>query len=75
MSYIIAKPLLTKEHLDALVVQPADLRALTPDQRLGLLLRSAELRAKQQDAFWSAVQGVAAGVIPILIFLGFARSR
>lgn len=75
MSYVVSKPLLSPAHLDALAVPPADLRALTPEQRLALLLRNAELRAKQQATFWDAVQGIAAGVIPILIFLGFARSR
>jgi len=66
---------LSTAHHDALAVTPQELRSLPVETRAQLILRHHEIEAARRDRFWTAVQAIATGVIPILVFLGVTRNR
>jgi hypothetical protein len=59
-----------KEQRESLAVTPEELAQLDPQTRGDFLLRYAELKAQKRSDFWSAVESIAAGALPILAFLG-----
>ena len=63
----------TKDHLAALTVTPEELRALPVDTRVDFALRQFETDARKKEVFWNAVEGIATGVIPILVVFGVLR--
>lgn len=67
----LGTPVLSKDQVAAMTdVSPALIARMPVEQRLDLAFRFAELKAVRSDAFWSAVQGIALGVLPILAFFG-----
>lgn len=75
MSYVLSYSPLNKAHLKALAVTPDELRAFAPHERAEMLLRYAEVEAAQREAFWNVIQGVAAGLLPIVVFLGLTKKH
>ena len=71
MAYI--KTGLTQEQLDALLdLDPTEIRKIGVDRRLELALQHAEHKAREKEAFWTAVTGFATGALPILAFFGIS---
>ncbi len=57
------------EHVKALEVEPAAIRALPVDRRLELALMHADNEARKREAFWGAVQAS----LTVLAFFGITR--
>lgn len=74
MSYIKGIGSFTPEQEKALLdISPDRLRALPLDRKVELAFQHFDYKARKQEAFWSAVEGFATGMIPILAFLGIAK--
>jgi hypothetical protein len=59
-----------KEQLSSLAVSPEELAKLDPDTRAELLMRHHEIKAQKRSTFWSAVESIAVGALPMMAFLG-----
>lgn len=71
MAYLTSFGSLTAEQTDALLdIDPMVLRSLPIGQRVELALQHAGYEARKREAFWTAVEGIATGMLPILAFLG-----
>lgn len=80
MSYVATGGLSAAQSAALLDVEPQRLRTdLSLEQRLDIALRQEELRARESEAFWNAVQAFATAALPIAAFLGvtsiFRRSK
>ncbi len=61
---------LDKEQINALAVTPEELAKLDSTTRAELLMKHHELKAQKRSDFWTAVEAIAAGALPILAFMG-----
>ena len=59
-----------KEQLSSLAVTPEELAKLDSQTRAELFMKHYELKAQKKSDFWSAVESIAAGALPILAFMG-----
>lgn len=74
MSYYRALGSLSPEQEAALLDIPAsDIRALPLDRKVELAFQYFDHKARKKEAFWSAIEGAATGLIPILAFFGIAK--
>jgi hypothetical protein len=61
----------TKEQQKVLIDIPiAELRALSAEERLSLVLRRQEVKASESSARWNAVSSFVVVAVPIAAFLG-----
>ena len=74
MSYIKGLGTFTKEQEEALFdISPAEIRSLPLDRRVELAYQHLDNDARKKEAFWTAVEGFATGMIPLLAFLGITK--
>lgn len=66
---------LSKDQVAALAVTPQEIAELPADVRLDVMLRRVEIENARRDRFWSALEAIATGGIPILVLLGILDSR
>lgn len=60
---------------DATDVTAAEVRAMPPQDRAAIALTMAELAAQRRQAFWTMLQGITVGAIPLALYLGLIRRR
>lgn len=64
----------TKEQEEALLdISPDELRAMPLDRKVELAFQHFDYKARKREAFWSAIEGFATGMIPILAFMGIVQ--
>ena len=74
MSYIKGLGAFSKEQEEALFdITPKEIRTLPLDRKLELAYQHLDTEARKKEAFWTAVEGFATGMIPLLAFLGITK--
>lgn len=63
----------SKNHLDALSVTPEELRKLDVSDRVNLAMAHFEKETREKEAFWNMIEGIATGLIPILVVAGILK--
>jgi hypothetical protein len=66
---------LDAESREAVEVTPAELRTLSPTDRALIALKMSEQEVQRHQAFWTMLQGIVMGAIPLAFYLGFVRRR
>lgn len=65
---------LSEEQENALLsVSPAEIRALPVDRRIEIAFQHLDRKTRKTEAFWTAVEGFATAVIPLMAFLGISK--
>lgn len=65
---------LSKEQETALYdVGPGQIRSMSAERRIELMLQHGEQEVAKKDAFWNAVQAFATAALPIAAFLGISQ--
>lgn len=77
MTYLPGKITVLDEHQYKALknIAPEAIDALTPEAKMNILLQHADIRARQREAFWSAVSAAVTVAIPLLAFFGIERWR
>jgi len=55
-------------------VSAEEIRALPVDRRIEVAFQHLERETRKKEAFWTAVEGFASGMIPILVVLGIVKA-
>ncbi len=55
-------------------VSADEIRALPVDRRIEIAFQHLERETRKKEAFWTAVEGFASGLIPIMIALGIVKA-
>ena len=69
MSYLPTGSLSPEQTAALLDIEPAAIRKLDPDRRMELAIQHAEHKAREKEAFWTAVSAS----IPLLALFGITR--
>jgi hypothetical protein len=70
MSYHVALGLSEAQEKTLLDLTPAQLREISPQDRLDLVLRKREIEANKRSDFWEALTAVGTVVVPLATFFG-----
>jgi len=73
MSYHFLGGLSEEQETALYDVGPAQIRSMSAERRIELMLQHGEQEVAKKDAFWNAVQAFATAALPIAAFLGISK--